>query len=112
MRSGIGFRPSSSMASKSVQFHEVATLEFESAVDWYLFRSETAAQRFSEEVERAVGRIAESPHRWTAGKHGTRKFPLQRFPFLIVYRDLPEIVQILAVAHAYRRPEYWKNRLR
>src|SRR5260221_14039517 len=101
------------MASKKVRFHEAAAGEFESAIAWYLPRSESAAERFSLEVDRAVGRISKSPHRWPTGKHGTRKFPLQRFPFLIVYRELrdPDIVQILAVAHAHRRPEYWKNRL-
>jgi plasmid stabilization system protein ParE len=52
------------MANKKVEFHEAASLELEAAFDWYLARSESAAGRFVEELDRAVTRIAEAPHRW------------------------------------------------
>jgi plasmid stabilization system protein ParE len=99
------------MASKNVEFHEGAALDVDSALDWYLRRSDSAALRFSEEFDRAVGLISESPQRWPSGKHGTRKFPLRRFPFVILYREMLHVVQILAVAHFRRRPNFWKNRL-
>jgi toxin ParE1/3/4 len=98
------------MANKKVEFHEAASLELEAAFDWYLARSESAAGRFVEELDRAVTRIAEAPHRWPEGIHGTRKFVLQRFPFVVVYRELPSSIQVIAVAHGHRRPGYWKNR--
>jgi hypothetical protein len=40
-----------------------------------------------------------------------RKFVLRRFPFLIIYRDLPSTIQIVAVAHGRRRAGYWKGRI-
>ena len=70
-----------------------------------------AAAKFADELSRAIAKIAEAPQRWPAGKQGTRKFFLSRFPFVIVYRELPATIQILAVAHGHRRPEYWKKRL-
>jgi len=36
---------------------------------------------------------------------------LPRFPYAVVYRDQPERIEIVAVAHAARRPGYWQNRL-
>jgi toxin ParE1/3/4 len=99
------------MASKEVEFHEEASLEYEAAFEWYLERSEAAAARFAGELSRAVAKIAEAPQRWPVGKTGTRKFFLSRFPFVIVYRELPSTIQVLAVAHGHRRPGYWKKRL-
>ncbi len=99
------------MESKPVEFHEAASLEFEAAFAWYFERSERAALRFAREVERAVASIADAPERFPAGTSGTRRFLLQRFPFAVVYRELPSVIQVLAVAHARRRPGYWKTRV-
>ncbi len=77
------------MANKEVEFHEAASEEFEAAFDWYLERSAGAAARFASELGRAITSIAEAPHRWPAGIHGTRKLLLRRFPFAVVYRELP-----------------------
>ena len=99
------------MTNKEVEFHEAATQEYEAAFDWYLERSRAAAERFADEMSRAIAKIAEAPQRWPAGKLRTRKFLLARFPFAIVYRELPAVIQVLAVAHAHRRPGYWKKRV-
>jgi plasmid stabilization system protein ParE len=99
------------MKSKEVEFHGAAAAELEAALDWYLERSESAAERFAVELRRAVALVAESPGRWPAGGNNTRKFPLRKFPFAIIYRELLHVVQILAVAHSHRRPDYWKRRL-
>jgi toxin ParE1/3/4 len=99
------------MASKKVEFHEEAALESEAAVEWYLERSVLAASKFGDALNRAMEMIVEAPHRWPKGNHGTRRFILQRFPFVIVYRELPAAIQVLAIAHARRKPGYWKQRL-
>ena len=36
---------------------------------------------------------------------------MRRFPYLIVYRVTASAIQVVAVAHARRRPGYWKTRL-
>ena len=99
------------MASKKVEFHEEAALEYEAALDWYLERSLLAASKFADAISRGMDMIVEAPHRWPAGNYGTRRFILQRFPFAIVYREPPAAIQVLAVAHARRKPGYWKQRL-
>jgi toxin ParE1/3/4 len=99
------------MASRQVEFHEAASLEFEAAFEWYFERSERAAFLFAREVERAIAMIAEAPQRFPHGVSDTRRFLLQRFPFAVVYRELTSVIQVLAVAHGRRRPGYWKIRL-
>jgi plasmid stabilization system protein ParE len=98
------------MAAKQVEFHPEASAEYEAAFDWYFQRSELVASKFAGQLSRAIDRIAESPQRWAANENNTRKFLLHGFPFAIVYRELPSIIQVLAVAHGHRRPGYWRER--
>jgi toxin ParE1/3/4 len=98
------------MATKSVEFHEDAALEFLAAVDWYLSRNEVVASRFALQVTRAIQLIAEAPQRWPRYSRETRRLVLRRFPYFMVYRELADVIQVLAIAHARRRPGYWKNR--
>ena len=99
------------MASKPIDLHPAAAEEYEGAVDWYLQRSQLAAQKFAEELTQAFEIIAQSPHRWPKHLGDTRKFILLHFPFVIVYRELTSAIQIIAVAHGHRRPNYWKDRV-
>ena len=99
------------MANKQLEFIGAAAAEYQAALDWYFERSPVAAQKFADEVTRAIDNVAESPHRWPAHLLGTRRFFLRHFPFTLVYRELPSVIQILAVAHGRRRPGYLKNRL-
>lgn len=100
------------MAAKILQIHPAALAEFKSAVIWYLERSETAGVKFVAEVDHAIKLIVESPSQWPRGEFATRKFVLHRFPFAIIYREKEATVQVLAVAHGSRRPNYWKSRLK
>jgi plasmid stabilization system protein ParE len=98
------------MAPRNVEFHEEAALEFLASVQWYASRNEVVAMRFAEQVTDAVQLIGNAPRRWPRYSGETRKFVLRRFPFLVIYRELPEVIQVLAIAHAHRRPGYWKSR--
>jgi toxin ParE1/3/4 len=99
------------MVSKKVELHEDAALEYEAAFDWYMERSILAASKFAAAVNRAMDMIVEVPQRWPTGSYGTRRFLLQKFPFAIVYRELPTVIQMVAIAHTRRKPGYWKQRI-
>jgi toxin ParE1/3/4 len=99
------------MAAKALEIHPSALSDLKSAIGWYLERSEPAAIEFAAEMDRAVALVVESPARWPTGEHGTRKFILNRFPFAVVYREKQTSIQILAIAHGHRNPDYWKGRL-
>ncbi len=45
------------------------------------------------------------------GIYGTQRLVLGHYPFSIVFRELLHEIQIVAVAHAKRRPGYWAFRL-
>ena len=80
------------------------------ADSWYRAHSASAADAFLAEVERAVARITETPGRWPGYLTGTRRFLLRRFPFFVVYRLRSDLILIVAIAHARRRPGYWRGR--
>jgi len=94
----------------AVEFHPLAADEVEAAERWYRERNETAATRFRRELDRAVESIAERPEAAAPYGGNTRRFLLRRFPFFVVYRVYSSRVQIVAVAHARRRPHYWLQR--
>ena len=84
--------------------------EAEAAERWYRARNETAATRFRRELDRAVELIAHRPEAAPPYMGNTRRFLLRRFPFFVVYRVHRGHVQVVAVAHARRRPHYWRER--
>ena len=99
------------MAAESIEFHHEAGVEYDAAFDWYLERSPDAAMKFDAAVQQALSHIIQGPRRWAPGPVNTRRYLLRRFPFLLIYRELSaDRIQILAVAHASRRPGYWKHR--
>lgn len=93
-----------------VEIHPDAIQEAAAAVEWYASRSQQAAEAFTVELDRAVEVISESPERWPAYLHGTRRYLLRRFPFAVVYRVRPSTVQVVAISHGKRRPGYWRER--
>ena len=92
------------------QFHPLARDEYASAYSWYFARSETAAYKFEIAFDRALHEIVEAPLRWHPVDARHRTHLLKRFPYQIIYRVVGENIVIVAVAHAKRRPGYWKGR--
>jgi plasmid stabilization system protein ParE len=100
------------MSRGRVVYHEGARADVKTAVAWYQERSPKAALEFIEELHRAAQIVRKAPDRWPLGKQGTRRFLLWRFPFTIIYSEEESVITIWAVAHASRRPEYWKRRVK
>ena len=95
---------------RRVKLHVDAIIETRAAFLWYRIRSDLAAGRFRDEFNHALDAIANSPEAWSPYVHETRRYLLRRFPFMVVYRVTPEEIQVVALAHARRRPGYWKDR--
>lgn len=93
-----------------VRILDDAIAEARAAFLWYRERSTAAAKRFRDELDRAIEAIGSSPETWPAYREGTRRYLFRRFPFFVVYRVEGEEIHVLAIAHAHRRPGYWKDR--
>ncbi len=91
-------------------FHLEAKLEALAAHDYYAEKSGTLGEAFEAELANAINAIASNPEIWASCLFGTQRFLMRRFPFVIVYRHKPDHIEIVAVAHGYQRPGYWKDR--
>ena len=95
---------------KPVDYLPGARRDYDESFDWYAERSNIAAERFSNAVDAALERIATNPEWFAFIDTRHQECLVQRFPFRIVFRDEPTRVLVVAVAHAKRRPDYWKYR--
>jgi plasmid stabilization system protein ParE len=96
---------------KPLTYHPEASDEIDEAYSWYAMQSVQAADGFYEELFPAVNRVRQHPGLFAQYLHGTQRVVLHRYPFSVVYRNLPSEIQIIAVAHAKRRPGYWRVRI-
>ena len=96
----------------SVVFDTSASREYLKARRWYAARAgEQTASAFTDEVNRIVVRIAESPATGTEFRTHYRWVRLKRFPYLVYYRVAgTDTLVVLAVAHKRRRSGYWIRR--
>ncbi|MDZ4684820.1 MAG: type II toxin-antitoxin system RelE/ParE family toxin [Planctomycetaceae bacterium] len=93
-----------------VEWHDEAEEELAVATDWYAEQNVSAAVAFANEVRDAILSIAVDPTRLPTLGPERHFYLLKRFPYLVVFRVLESVVQIMAVAHTSRRPGYWLHR--
>lgn len=87
-----------------------ARRDFDESFDWYAERSPRSAERFTDAVDAALVRIAANPTQFASADGMHRECPVKKFPFRVVYRLVDNRVLVVAIAHAKRRPGYWRNR--
>ena len=94
-----------------IEFHRRARDELSEALEWYLDRSQDAAQRFLDEVDRVVERIKIDPKSYPTLDNRHHYVRVSRFPYCLVF-EVPasDRVIIKAVAHTSRRVGYWRQR--
>ncbi len=91
--------------------HPAAAREARAARRWYSERSPAVGARFLLDLRHAFAAVAEAPTRWPPYLIDTRRYPLHRFPYAVIYRVTPDgEARVLAVAHDRRRPGYWQTR--
>jgi toxin ParE1/3/4 len=96
---------------KPLTYHPEASDEIDEAYRWYAALSTGVADGFFEELFPALDRVHKRPRLYPPFLSGTQRVVLDRYPFSIIDRELLHEIQIIAVAHAKRRPDYWANRL-
>ena len=94
-----------------IVFHPEAAAEFADATRWYAERASPAiARQFSAEIERTTSLVQLNPVLGSVWNGLARRMPVRRFPYLVIYRVAGADIQIIAIAHQRRRPDYWRKR--
>ncbi len=101
---------------KSVRVDPEAEEEIAAGIDWYESKRAGLGSEFLDEVDAAV-RSLEEPgpecgHVYgVPSELGVKRKLVRRFPYLIIFIEFERAVRVIAVAHAARRPGYWRRRL-
>lgn len=93
-----------------VDYLPEARRDFDDSFDWYVQRSVQVAVRFANAISAALTGVTANPDRFARVDDLHRECPVKQFPFRIIYRVAANRVVVVAVAHAKRRPGYWKHR--
>ena len=98
-----------------LRISDEADAEMAEAARWYERQRLGLGAEFLAAVDAAVARIEENPGIGSptprVPDEAIRRVFVRRFPYHVVYIELPDRLQILAVAHDRRRPAYWVGRL-
>ncbi|HTA93747.1 MAG TPA: type II toxin-antitoxin system RelE/ParE family toxin [Polyangiaceae bacterium] len=97
---------------KPIVFAPDAQAEFEAAVEWYEAQAAGLGERFVSHVDEVLQLVEETPGgfpTWDVDSR-FRRMVVQRFPYLVFYRDLADRIEVIAVAHGAREPGYWLKR--
>jgi len=95
---------------KSVHVHSEAEAESDAAFEWYWTQSESAAIGFDAALREAYSFLTKSPRMCAPYLRETRRVILHRYPYFVVFRELPRKIEIIAIAHTKRRSAYWRGR--
>ena len=98
----------------AVDVHPDVYAELEHSRKWYDERAANLGTDFLDEVDRAVRAVRQAPSTWPFydSERDIRRYLVHRFPYGVIYRVKDPVIQILAVMHLRRRPDYWRGRLR
>lgn len=94
------------------RFHPGAENEHFEIIGFYESRQPGLGAAYLTEFEQLMSSVVSMPGRYRIErKPDIRVVSLIKFPYRIIFRDNNAGIQILAVSHKKRRPDYWLGRL-
>lgn len=93
-----------------IEFHPDAVSEIREATLYYQTQQVNLGKRFLSTVEESLTRISNFPESFPVVASNVRQCKVARFPYAIVYRVQVNYIQVIALAHSHRKPQYWSGR--
>lgn len=94
-----------------IRYIDVAREEIREAAEYYAAISPDLGIAFKRELRQLMRLVATMPAAWPPAGQDARRCLLARFPYLVIYAQLPGELLVLAVGHQHRKPGYWRDRL-
>lgn len=103
--------------SKPIRIDSAAHQELRGAALWYEEQRRGLGHELVAAIDEAMGRVARlgadcRPVFGVAPELGVRRVRAKRFPYAIVFIELPKTLRVLAIMHERQRPGYWRDRLK
>lgn len=89
-----------------------ARVELAEAVSYYKSFHEELGREFFRRIEDTEEDILRHPQAWRSLGGPYRRKLLKQFPYgLIYYLAGPDWIEVVAVMHLHREPDYWRSRM-
>ena len=98
------------MSSPPVGLTAAAEQDLLEAVDWYRKEAPHVVPRFRQRVRDGLQRIGGNPLHFPAVHGEVRRALVHGFRQVILFRLLPDSIQVIAVLHSSRDPQVWQSR--
>ncbi|MGH9639964.1 MAG: type II toxin-antitoxin system RelE/ParE family toxin [Bryobacteraceae bacterium] len=94
------------------RFHPAAEAEHLEQIRFYESRRPGLGARYRDYFLQTIQNVCETPARFPI-EHlpDLRRVRLRPYPLTIIYRERDAAIQVLAVAHNRRAPNYWLRRV-
>lgn len=96
--------------SLPIILHRAVQPEIDEAARWYEYQRPGLGRDFLAAVDQVMSDITVNPARFGFAKADIREGAIQRFPYVVFYRVLPDRIRVLAVQHTARDPASWASR--
>jgi toxin ParE1/3/4 len=101
---------------RRVRLESKARAELDAAISWYEEQSPGLGSRLWESIDEVLSRLRTTPDGSTTvpdvpAELGVRRALIRRFPYAVIFMVRGDLVEIIAVAHTSRRPNYWLDRV-
>ncbi len=98
---------------KRVRLRKEAEVEATEARLWYEAISDGIAAGFVRDLREALAAVATRPEAYPRyeGEQRLQMRLLRKYPYLVLYHELEDEVEVVAIAHTSRRPGYWEDRV-
>ena len=96
-----------------LEYHPAVQKDFNDALDYYESKAGLhVADRFEAEFRASVAALKMGPTRFPfyQGSQLFRRVRLKFFPYVIVYRESPDVIRITLLKHERRHPLYERQR--
>ena len=93
-----------------IRIHELASKEFDDAIEWYDQQSEGLGNRFKKTVEKNIEKIKNNPEWYLKESGDLYKAYIPKFPYKVLFTVEKHEIIIWAIAHMHRKPWYWQSR--
>ncbi|HEX3798409.1 MAG TPA: type II toxin-antitoxin system RelE/ParE family toxin [Verrucomicrobiae bacterium] len=96
---------------KRITYLSVAETELTDAAKYYDEQQPGLGREFLDAIKSAQEFIQRNPELPSIYKELVRSRRVKPFSYKLLYRELSDRIQIVAVMHCSRRPDYWQNRI-
>ncbi|MFY0674606.1 MAG: type II toxin-antitoxin system RelE/ParE family toxin [Bacteroidia bacterium] len=80
------------------------------AYDWYESKQAGLGDKFLDDLEDCKNSICSFPLKHRIVKKQIRLVLMNRFPYLVYFEILDDIIHIIAIVYGGRHPDYWERK--